>query len=61
MSSITFSEFGRILSELNSDFRLFPSRSKRSSMIYLRGGYHPDSGKYDLNEVLAFPDRKSVV
>lgn len=55
MSSIRFEEFGKILRELNPRIRLFPSRSKRSSMIYLRNSYHPDSGMYGLTEVCAYP------
>lgn len=55
MSSIRFEEFDRVLQELNPNLRTFPSRTKRSSMIYLRGNYHPDSGKYGLSEQLAYP------
>ncbi len=55
MSSIRFDEFARILGELNPRIRLFPSRSKRSSMIYIRNSYHPESGKYGLGEVCAYP------
>src|ERR1019366_9990579 len=55
VSSIRFEEFDRILGELNPNLRPFPSRTKRSSMIYIRGNYHPDSGQYELQEQLAYP------
>ena len=56
MSSIRFEEFDRILRELNPNLRTFPSRTYRSSMIYLRNSNHPDaSGRHHLNEVLAYP------
>ena len=55
MSSIRFDEFTRILGMLNPRFRTFPSRTKRSSMIYIRNSFHPDSGKYGLSEVCGYP------
>lgn len=55
MSSISFEEFDGVLSKLNGNLRTFPSRSKRSSMIYERRSYHPDSGLYGLCEVCGYP------
>lgn len=55
LSSISFAEFERVLRVLNPRLRIYPSRTTRSSMIYIRNAYHPDSGAWGLSEVYGYP------